>query len=153
MGVYLNPAAKGFEFSLNSPIYVDKSGLISKTNARINTQQRYMCVSRPRRFGKSMAADMLAAYYAYGQDNHPMFQGLEISGDSSYETHRNRYNVLKINMQYFLSSTDSMDAMLAKLKKYLLFDLLGECASVRFCDEADLVQVEILLSRGNYAVF
>ena len=63
MGSYLNPGNKGFQESLNSKIYVDKTGLIEKTNAALNTRQKFMCVSRPRRFGKSMAADMLAAYY------------------------------------------------------------------------------------------
>ena len=59
MGSYLNPGNKGFQESLNSKIYVDKTGLIEKTNAALNTRQKFMCVSRPRRFGKSMAADML----------------------------------------------------------------------------------------------
>ena len=62
MGSYLNPGNKGFRESLNSEIYVDKTGLIEKTNAVLNTRQKFLCVSRPRRFGKSMAADMLAAY-------------------------------------------------------------------------------------------
>ena len=70
MGSYLNPGSKGFQESLNSEIYVDKSGLIEKTNAVINTRQKFICVSRPRRFGKSMAADMLAAYYDRGEDQH-----------------------------------------------------------------------------------
>ena len=59
MGSYLNPGNKGFRESLNSQIYVDKSGLIEQTNAVLDTREEYMCVSRPRRFGKSMAADML----------------------------------------------------------------------------------------------
>ena len=63
MGSYLNPGNKGFRESLNSEIYIDKTGLIEKTNAVIDTRQKFLCVSRPRRFGKSMAADMLAAYY------------------------------------------------------------------------------------------
>ena len=54
--------------SLNSEIFVDKSELLDVTNRYVNTQQRFMCVSRPRRFGKSMAADMLAAYYDCGDD-------------------------------------------------------------------------------------
>ena len=68
MGIYLNPGAAGFKMSLNSEIFVDKSELLDVTNRYVNTQQRFMCVSRPRRFGKSMAADMLAAYYDCGDD-------------------------------------------------------------------------------------
>lgn len=59
MGIYLNPGVAGFKMSLNSEIFVDKSELLDVTNRYVNTQQRFMCVSRPRRFGKSMAADML----------------------------------------------------------------------------------------------
>ena len=63
MGSYLNPGSTAFQGSLRSQIYIDKSGLIEKTNTVLGTEQKYVCVSRPRRFGKSMAANMLAAYY------------------------------------------------------------------------------------------
>ena len=62
MGIYLNPSSIGFKRSLNSEIYVDKTGLIEKTNALLDTEQKFICVSRPRRFGKSMAVKMLSAY-------------------------------------------------------------------------------------------
>ena len=69
MGIYLNPGNRSFQMSLNSRIYVDKSSLIAYTNAVIDTAQRFVCVSRPRRFGKSMAADMLVAYYGRDCDS------------------------------------------------------------------------------------
>ena len=62
MGVYLNPGNENFKQAINSKIYIDKTGLIAYTNEVINTLQKVVCVSRPRRFGKSMAANMLAAY-------------------------------------------------------------------------------------------
>ena len=62
MGIYLNPSSIGFKRSLNSEIYVDKTGLIEKTNALLDTEQKFICVNRPRRFGKSMAVNMLSAY-------------------------------------------------------------------------------------------
>ena len=62
MGSFLNPGTIEFEEALNSEIYIDKSGLIEITNAVLRTQQKFMCISRPRRFGKSMAANMLSAY-------------------------------------------------------------------------------------------
>lgn len=62
MGIYLNPGNRSFQISLNSKIYIDKSNLISYTNSVINTPQRFICVSCPRRFGKSVTAEMLAAY-------------------------------------------------------------------------------------------
>ena len=64
MGIYVNPGNISFQEAINSKIYVDKSELIPYTNSVIRTQQKNLCVSRPRRFGKSMAADMLVAYYS-----------------------------------------------------------------------------------------
>ena len=125
MGCYLNPPSDGFRQSLNSQIYVDKTGLIAQTNAHINTQQRFLCVSRPRRFGKSMAADMLAAYYGCGEDARALFSGLKIADSPSCEAHLNRYNVLKINMQEFLSMTHNVDEMLTMLKSELIRELCG----------------------------
>ena len=69
MGFYLNPSDKGFWKSVRSEIYVDKTELIACTNKAINTEEQYICVSRPRRFGKSMALKMLAAYYSCGCDS------------------------------------------------------------------------------------
>ena len=63
MGSYLNPGSERFRTSKRSEIYVDKTLLIAQVNRRIRTEQKYICLSRPRRFGKSMAADMLGAYY------------------------------------------------------------------------------------------
>lgn len=122
MGSYLNPTAKRFQDSLNSQIYVDKTGLIARTNALVNTEQRYMCVSRPRRFGKSMAANMLAAYY--GQNNtESLFAPLKIAQDASYKVHLNAYDVLRINMQEFLSATNDVDEMLKALQKRIVADM------------------------------
>ena len=141
MGSYLNPGNKGFQESLNSEIYVDKTGLIEKTNAVLDTRQKFLCVSRPRRFGKSMAADMLAAYYERGEDSAQLFDSLKISKADSYQTYRNQYDVIKVNMQEFLSMTHSMDEMLTMLQKYLIFDLMEHFEDVRFRDENNLIQV------------
>ena len=96
MGSYLNPGSKGFEESLNSAIYVDKTGLIAYTNKVSNTKQALICNSRPRRFGKSITADMLTAYYSKGCDSRKLFSTLEISKDASYEQNLNRYDVIHL---------------------------------------------------------
>lgn len=102
MGIYLNPGNQGFRKSIRSEIYVDKTGLIAETNAKLNTEQQYICVSRPRRFGKSMALKMLAAYYSRGCDSADLFGGLRIEKDTSFREHLNRYDVIFLNMQQFL---------------------------------------------------
>ena len=109
MGHYLNPGTGLFEMSLRSEIYIDKSRLIEQTNRYIKTQQRYLCVSRPRRFGKSMALDMLAAYYDRMEDTQNIFDKLEICQSQSYDQHLNQYDVLRINMQEFLSASSNVD--------------------------------------------
>lgn len=84
MGIYLNPGNRGFLKSIRSEIYVDKTGLIAQTNRYLNTRDQYICVSRPRRFGKSMTLDMLAAYYSRGCDSADLFSGFQIEKDGSF---------------------------------------------------------------------
>ena len=98
MGIYLNPDNMDFQIALNSKIYIDKSELIKYTNELIYTEQRFLCISRPRRFGKSMAANMLVAYYSRGCDSKEMFSRYKIANDPDFEKHLNKYNVIHINM-------------------------------------------------------
>lgn len=109
MGIYLNPGNQGFRKSIRSEIYVDKTGLIAETNAKLNTEQQYICVSRPRRFGKSMALQMLAAYYSRGCDSADLFGGLRIEKDASFREHLNQYDVIFLNMQQFLIRTKGQE--------------------------------------------
>ena len=102
MGIYLNPGNRGFWQSIRSEIYVDKTGLIAKTNQYLNTEQQYICVSRPRRFGKSMAIKMLAAYYSRGCDSGDLFRGFQIEKEETFNEHLNQYDVIFMNMQQFL---------------------------------------------------
>ena len=99
MGIYLNPGNRGFWQSIRSEIYVDKTGLIAKTNQYLNTEQQYICVSRPRRFGKSMAIKMLAAYYSRGCDSGDLFRGFQIEKEETFNEHLNQYDVIFMNMQ------------------------------------------------------
>ena len=137
----MNPGSAAFENSLRSKIYVDKSILITRINDLICTEQRFVCISRPRRFGKSMAANMLAAYYGREEDTARLFDNLKISKTPNYREHLNKYNVIKINMQEFLSVSSSVDEMLERLKRYVLFDLLDTYAHLNFRDVNDLIQV------------
>lgn len=141
MGSYLNPGSKGFCESVNSAIYVDKTMLIMRTNAVLNTRQKYMCVSRPRRFGKSMAADMLAAYYDRTADSAKLFDDQAVSSVESYRKHLNQYDVVKVNMQEFLSMAAGTDEMLKMLCNYLVCDLKERFSEIHFRDENNLIQV------------
>ena len=94
MGLYLNPGNEEFFESVSSQIYVDKTELIQYTNQVFRTKQKFLCVSRPRRFGKSMAAEMLAAYYQRNCDSQKLFANMNIAKDPSFPVHLNRYNTI-----------------------------------------------------------
>ena len=139
MGIYLNPGSDNFRMALNSKIYVDKSNLILYTNSVINTEQRFVCVSRPRRFGKSMAANMLAAYYGGEEDSEELFCELDISKDQSYKKHLNNYNVIFLNIQSFLSRTHDILSMKRLIEKSLLWELLNAFPDINYFDKEDLI--------------
>lgn len=102
MGIYLNPGNKGFWESIRSKIYVDKTNLIACTNEMVNTDEKFVCVSRPRRFGKSMTLNMLAAYYSRGCDSADLFKGLQIENNATFSEYLNKCDVIFLNMQRFL---------------------------------------------------
>ena len=141
MGIYLNPDNTDFQMALNSEIYVDKSELIKQTNAQIYTEQRFICVSRPRRFGKSMAANMLVAYYSRGCDSKEMFSKYKISADSCFEKHLNKYNVIHINMLDFVSKGNSITESFDYLSKRLIHEIKKENGDVDCFDWNDLMSV------------
>jgi len=122
MGIYLNPDNTDFQEALNSEIYVDKTELIKYTNSIIRTKNKYICVSRPRRFGKSMAGDMLAAYYSRGCDSKEMFSNFKIASDANFEKHLNKYNVIHINMVNYLGETKNIDEMI----QFISDDIIDE---------------------------
>ncbi|MDE6169489.1 MAG: AAA family ATPase, partial [Acetatifactor sp.] len=99
MGIFLNPGNSGFE-GIRNGIYVDKSGLIGLVNQTIDTKQKLTCISRPRRFGKSFAAQMLCAYYDKTCDSSKLFNDLEIAEKfrDTYQKHLNQYDVIYLDM-------------------------------------------------------
>lgn len=125
MAVYLNPGNDAFQMALNDDIYIDKSELIDFVNSRIGKRKRFICVSRPRRFGKSMAAEMLAAYYDKSCDSSRLFQGLKIAQQESYQKHLNQYTVIYLNIQQFLRGAGSPENLTHYMED-LLWDELSE---------------------------
>ena len=140
MGNYLNPDISTFARVVNSDIYVDKTGLIEYTNRSAKTLQSYICISRPRRFGKSIAANMLSAYYTCEYDSRELFSNLKIASSDSYEKHLNKYDVIFLNMQEFLSQSSNVEEMLSLLKKSVIWDLLDKYPDFRYFDETNLMR-------------
>lgn len=123
MGEYVNPGSEKFQMALRSEIYIDKSELITETNRLFNTKQRYICLSRPRRFGKTMAMEMLAAYYGAGDDAEFLFDKLDVSKSDCYKDHLNQHNVIVLNIQEFLIRAKSIDGMMKLIEEKVTEDL------------------------------
>ena len=105
MGRYINTGFDGFKEITRSK-YVDKTGIIALVNDRINTIDKLICISRPRRFGKSFAAKTLCAYYDCSADSHELFDKYEIARAESYEEHINKYNVICLDISEFISAIE-----------------------------------------------
>ena len=102
MGRFLNPDNAAFKRTLNSKIYIDKTELLDFTNQVINTNAAFICNSRPRRFGKSVTADMITAYYSKGCDSKKLFSDLKIGSLDGFEESLNKYDVIHFDVQWCL---------------------------------------------------
>ena len=116
MGKYLNIGNAGFE-AVRKGIYVDKTDMISYINGVLGTTDKMMCVSRPRRFGKSFAAKMLCAYYDKSCDSKELFQGLKISKDKNFETYLNKYLVIYLDITLFTSRTSDINTVVQDINR------------------------------------
>ena len=96
MAIFVNPNNSNFNEAVHSKIYVDKTGLIEYTNSVVSTTAKFICNSRPRRFGKSMTADMLCAYYSKGCDSKELFQPYTISSSPTFERYLNQFIDVKL---------------------------------------------------------
>ena len=120
MGTYLNPGNSGFQRIVESE-YIDKTGLIRLINKSIGTTNNLTCISRPRRFGKSYAAQMLCAYYDKTCDSYELFRGLDISDASDFERHLNKYDVIYLDMTGIIGETE-----LSEIVPYIKRNILDE---------------------------
>ena len=117
MGIYLNPSADGFASIMKTGDYVDKTGLITYMNAVLNSSRNMLCSSRPRRFGKSYAAQMLSAFYSKGADARELFAHLRVANPPEetkekekewYNKYRNNCDVLFWDMAWFISNAQNI---------------------------------------------
>lgn len=152
MGTFINRGNAGFQSFRNSE-FVDKSMLISEINRTLFTESRFTCVSRCRRFGKSMAAKMLAAYYDRSCDSRELFSDLEIANDPSFEKHLNKYPVIYLDMTDYV--TGSKKNVVSKIKKDLKADIIDAYPDVALKKNDDLMTVlyRIATSNGEKFIF
>ena len=148
MGTYVNPGNSAFTGILNDQ-YVDKTGLIGLINKTIETPRRLTCISRPRRFGKSFAAQMLCAYYDRSCDSSKLFRGKDISRDESYEQYLNQYNVIYVDMTYIKPFTDNFKTIVPYLSAKITEELKTAYLESSVSDELPAVMIHAAEVSGS----
>ncbi len=123
MAMFVNPDNSAFQVALNSEIYVDKTGMLEYTNKVMNTLQGYICNSRPRRFGKSVTANMLAAYYSRGCDSKEMFSTLKISESTEFEKNINKYDVIHLDIQWCIEPAGGSENVVSYITEKTICEL------------------------------
>ena len=151
MGLYINIGNSGFQSARNSE-YVDKSGLISVVNSTLFTKHRFSCVSRCRRFGKSMAAEMLCAYYDRSCDSRSLFEDLAIAKDPSFEKHLNKYPVIYLDMTAFTTRFHD-EGIVGKIETEIREDLAKLYPDIPMADAYDLMGCLIRITEATADVF
>lgn len=151
MGTYINIGNAGFQ-SVRNGEYVDKSGLIAVVNSTLFTERRFSCVTRSRRFGKSLAAKMLAAYYDRSVDSRALFADLQIAHDPSFEKHLNKYPVIYLDLSAFTERFKN-DSIVDKIKEKLRDDILETYPEVRVKDDDDLMEVLLRINDATGDTF
>ncbi len=139
MGTYVNPNGKGFRMALRGGLYIDKTELIAYTNAVMNTSRRFICFTRPRRFGKTFAAQMLEAFYSKGADFRAVFEKMKVADAAKdkfslqappFDQYLNRCNVIFLDMTGFVVKGGSVDGTVDRLQSAIIAELKHEFPDV-----------------------
>ena len=147
MGRYINMGNAGFQSARNGE-YVDKSELIGVVNSTLFTERRFSCVSRCRRFGKSMAAAMLAAYYDHSCDSRALFADLQIANDPSFEKHLNKYPVIYLDITSFTTRYHD-DGIVKRIDAALKEDVKKAYPQVADREDYDLMDLLISIQEAT----
>ncbi len=140
MGIYINRGNSEFS-DIISHEYVDKTSLIPLINATLNSESRYSCVTRCRRFGKSMAANMLCAYYDKSCSSRELFRGLKAEQDSSFETFLNKYHVIYLDVTSFTARPEFRKNIVRTIQNEIIYELKEAFPDVRYKENSDLMDV------------
>ncbi len=140
MGIYLNPKNENFRRTLAGDIYVDKTEMLKVLNGFIDKGNNCICISRPRRFGKTIAGEMIAAYYSKGCDSRELFKDLKISKDKSYEEKLNKYNVIKIDLNSEYQNTINKEKLIRRLSEEIKDEIEEQFPDIKLKKDDSLAQ-------------
>ena len=151
MGAYINTGNAGFQ-SVRNGEYVDKSGLVSIVNGTLFTERRFSCVSRSRRFGKSVAAKMLCAYYDQSCDSRHLFADLDIASDPSFEKHLNKYPVIFLDLTNFTTRFKD-ESIMEHVQKELTTDIHQAYPEIPVNEDDDLMAYLVRVTESTRQPF
>jgi len=148
MGTYLNPGKQSFQMAVQSEIFVDKSDMILYLNTVVNTQQRYVSISRPRRFGKTMAADMICAYYDRTADSRQLFESRKLAevqtaeGKLPWDAYLGKFDVIRLVMTKFIKRNKTVTEALNDLQRLVVRDIQKAYPNQDYFNDQDLIQTK-----------
>ena len=140
MGTYLNPGKAAYQMAVNSEIFVDKTGMIQYLNSVVNTQQRFVSVSRPRRFGKTIAADMICAYYDRDADSRDLFEKRKLADVPGWDKYLGKFDVIHLVMTRFVKTRITVSEALTNMQKLVIRDYRRAYPDADIMSENDLIQ-------------
>jgi hypothetical protein len=154
MGTYINPGKAAYQMAVNSEIYIDKTEMIQYINSVVNTQQRFVSVSRPRRFGKTIAANMLCAYYDREADSHKLSESHTVAGTSGWDEYQGKFDVIYLVMTRFFKSRLTVSEALSNMQKLVIRDMKRTYPDIDLPDDNDLIQTiyDVYSTTGKQAV-
>ncbi len=147
MGIYVNPGNTKFRNKLKAKIYVDKSPMINELNELIGTDDGFVCMSRARRFGKTMMTNLMSAYYSKNCDSREIFENLKLSKQEGWDMYLNSINVIQIDLQGFYSIIKDKSRVIDKLQADVVNELRMQFPSVKI--PADAVIADTIYNIHN----
>lgn len=156
MGRYLNTDScfKNYQKLYNNRYFVDKSLIIEDLNDRIGTNSQYICITRPRRFGKTSIAEMLGAYYCKDVDSKEIFDTLKIKNTNSYDGYLNKYNLIKISFNELPDKNlDSYESYINRIQLLLTEDILESYPHLKNSNYQDKSLSDLLMDTGDEFIF
>lgn len=151
MGIYLNPGNENYRRALVGDIYVDKTMMLDVLNQFMDKGNNYVCVSRPRRFGKTITQNMIAAYYSKGCDSEKIFENLKISAVPGYKDRMNCFNVIQIDLNGEYETIENKENVLKNLLRKLKREMRREFRDIEFFEEDSLadMMLEVYAETGE----
>lgn len=154
MGIYLNPGNENFTETVNpANIYVDKTMMLDVLNGFIARGNKYICVSRPRRFGKTIAQNMIAAYYSKGCDSRELFSDKEIAHVDGYEKNLNRFNVIQVDLNGEYETAEDKNNTLKGFLKFVKREFREQFTDVTFDNDDSLAQMMLKVYSQRHEQF